>query len=130
MKLIMENWKKFLVEQDGPEASVEELEKMYKDALYLYHAVVMGYFRATDTYLEKGRAPAEDEVEKILKRVKSAYLNKAYDNGLGSGISARASQLDNKIAGDVKADGGRGHDSDLGDLEEYLKKAFLSEPKD
>ena len=135
MKLIMENWKRFIAEGAGGTRGanktnpLEKYEKMYKDALYLYYAVIFSYF-ATDTYLEKGRVPAEDEVEEILKKAKSLYINKAYDGGLGVNLSDHASRLDKKISQTVLADEGRGHDSDLIDVLEYLRKELLSEPED
>lgn len=126
MKLIMKNWKKFLTEGAGGTRGanktnpLEKYEKMYKDALYLYYAVIFSYFRG----------PAEDEVEEILKKAKSLYINKAYDGGLGVNLSDHASRLDKKISATVRADEGRGHDSDLIDVLEYLRKALLSEPED
>tara|TARA_B100000282_G_scaffold279211_1_gene239387 strand:- start:931 stop:1488 length:558 start_codon:yes stop_codon:yes gene_type:complete len=146
MKLIMENWKRFIAEETGLNMKNMSPKEVYIDALYLYYSVIYGYYRAYEpiTYLklndpdaenfyatEEGRERAEDEVERILVKAKDQYTKEV--KRILDQVKDRADRAkvindivdEDEIETDVQTSQGRGHDKDLGDVEDYLKKAFL-----
>jgi hypothetical protein len=134
MKLIMENWKRFIAEETGLDMKNMSPTEVYIDALYLYYSVIYSYYRAYEpiTYLKlndpdaenfyatpEGRQRAEEEVERILVKARNQY-NEAFKRG------SKVDEVDeDRIEMDVRASEGRSHDKDLGKVEDYLQKAFL-----
>tara|TARA_B100000214_G_scaffold62085_1_gene40633 strand:+ start:1476 stop:1778 length:303 start_codon:yes stop_codon:yes gene_type:complete len=92
MKLIMENWKKFLTEGAGGTRGANKTNylKKYEQALYAYYLIVYGNDRVSDV----------NKAEERVKSAKKEYLM----NVPASERREETKDIDNRVATEVRAD--------------------------